>query len=158
MPALAAGGHSANFGWVAPGSSAYWLYAVVTGIVGALGALVLLRSRGLSVGSASSSKLLYMEAGYQLDNCSLRGHHFPALCFQSHSQVRHSLECHVIFVMGLAYALFRWKSNSTAAAALMHFVFLQRRHCQHHDLFCAAFLSGSFFPDSMPRPSEYALA
>jgi membrane protease YdiL (CAAX protease family) len=132
-------------GWVAPRRNIYWLYAVIGGAAGAAAALLLLRGTGMSVGSAPGGELLYgASLGPIIEEITFRGAAFSVIYVTACSSklllrwriglavVVTSLLfvwCHtrsigipwiVIFSMGIAYALLRWRSNSTATTALMH--------------------------------------
>ena len=142
---LGKGQISTYLGWVAPRRNVYWLYAVLGRGTGAAAALLLLRDTGLSVGSAPGGELLYgASLGPIIEEIVFRGAAFSVIYVTACSSklllrwriglavVLTSLLfvwCHtrsigipwiVIFSMGIAYALLRWRSNSTAAAALMH--------------------------------------
>jgi membrane protease YdiL (CAAX protease family) len=132
-------------GWVAPRRWGYWLYAIFAGAAGAGAALFLLHGTGLSVGSAPATELLYgVTLGPVVEEVIFRGAAFSVvyvtacsakvltrwrigisvvltslLFVWSHTRSI-GIPWIVIFSMGIAYALLRWRSNSTAAAALMH--------------------------------------
>jgi membrane protease YdiL (CAAX protease family) len=133
-------------GWVAPRRNIYWLYAVLGGGTGAAAALLLLRGTGLSVGSVPGGELLYgASLGPIIEEIVFRGAAFFSVIYVTACSSKLLLRwriglavvltsllfvwCHtrsigipwiVIFSMGIAYALLRWRSNSIATAALMH--------------------------------------
>lgn len=121
------------------------VYAIFAGVAGACAALFLLHGTGLSVGSAPATELLYgITLGPVIEEVIFRGAAFSVvyvtacsakvltrwrigisavltslLFVWSHTRSI-GIPWIVIFSMGIAYALLRWRSNSTAAAALMH--------------------------------------
>jgi membrane protease YdiL (CAAX protease family) len=132
-------------GWVKPRRKVYWFYAVMAGAVGACAALFLLHNARIPMGSASPTQLLYgASVGPIIEEVIFRGAAFSAIYVTAcssrvlaHWRVGLSIAgsslffvwCHtraiglpwvVIFLMGVAYALLRWRSNSAATSALMH--------------------------------------
>ena len=132
-------------GWGKPRRRAYWFYAVGGGSLCALLVIELMRITGSSLGVASPSALLYgITIGPIIEEVIYRGATFSviyvtacsvesmrklrialpialtSLLFAwSHTRIM-GLTWLLILTMGGAYALLRWRSNSTAAAALMH--------------------------------------
>jgi membrane protease YdiL (CAAX protease family) len=132
-------------GWVKPRRKVYWMYAVMAGAAGACVALFVLHSARIPVGSASPTQLLYgASVGPIIEEPIFRGAAFSVIyvtaCSSrvlSHWRIGLSIVvssllfvwCHtraigiswmVIFLMGVVYALLRWRSNSAATSALMH--------------------------------------
>jgi membrane protease YdiL (CAAX protease family) len=132
-------------GWVKPRRKIYWIYTIMAGAVGACAALFLLHSARIPVGSASPTQLLYgASVGPIIEEVIFRGATFSVIYVTAcssrllaHWRIGLSIVvssllfvwCHtraigvpwiVIFLMGVAYALVRWRSNSTATSALMH--------------------------------------
>jgi membrane protease YdiL (CAAX protease family) len=113
-----------------------------------VGALFILRGTGLSVGSAPATEFLYGVAlGPVIEEVIFRGAAFSVvyvtacsakvlmhwrigislivtslLFVWSHTRTI-AIPCMVIFLIGIAYALLRWRSNSTATSALMHAIY-----------------------------------
>jgi membrane protease YdiL (CAAX protease family) len=132
-------------GWRKPRRRAYWFYAVAGGSLCALLVIELMRITGNSLGVAPPSELLYgVTIGPIIEEVIYRGAAFSviyvtacsmedlrklrialptaltSLLFAwSHTRTM-SLPWLLIFAMGVVYALERWRSNSTAVAALMH--------------------------------------
>ena len=121
------------------------MYAVMAGAAGACVALFLLHSARIPVGSASPTQLLYgASVGPIIEEVIFRGAAFSVIyvtaCLSrllAHWRIGLSIVvssllfvwCHtrvigipwmVIFSMGVAYALLRWRTNSAATSALMH--------------------------------------
>ena len=135
----------AYLGWVKPRSPIYWLYALVGGLSGAAVVALLMRSTGESLGTASENDLFYgATIGSIIEEMIYRGAafsvvyvtacsfntlaHWPtalpvllsSLFFAwSHTSII-GLPWLLVLMMGIGYALVRWRSNSTAASALMH--------------------------------------
>ena len=135
-------------GWVAPRRPVYWLYAVLAGAAGTVGALLILHGTGLSVSSAPTTELLYgITIGPVIEEVIFRGAAFSVVYVTACSARRLSrwrigistaltsllfvfshtrmlgVSWVIIFSMGIAYTLFRWRSNSTGTAALMHAIY-----------------------------------
>jgi membrane protease YdiL (CAAX protease family) len=132
-------------GWVKPRSSIYWLYALVGGLSGAAVVALLMRLTGGSLGTASANELFYgATIGPIIEEMIYRGAAFSvvyvtacsfntlahwqialpvslsSLFFAwSHTRII-GLPWLLVLMMGIGYALVRWRSNSTAASALMH--------------------------------------
>jgi hypothetical protein len=67
-------------GWVARRRPVYWLYAILAGVAGAVGALFILRGTGLSVGSAPATELLYgVTLGPVIEEVIFRGAAFSVV-------------------------------------------------------------------------------
>jgi hypothetical protein len=137
-----------HLGWATPRRQVYWLYSVLGGLAGAFAALAILRCAGLPVGSASATEMLYgVTLGPVIEEVIFRGAAFSVvyvsacsakilmrwrisisvivtsfLFVWSHSRTI-GIPWIVIFLMGIAYALLRWRSNSTATSALMHAIY-----------------------------------
>jgi membrane protease YdiL (CAAX protease family) len=132
-------------GWGKPRRPAYWFYAVAGGSLCALLVMELMRITGNSLGAASPGKLLYgVTIGPIIEEVIYRGAAFSAIYVTACSvkglaKLRVALPIALtsllfawshtgatglpwllIFGMGVMYALLRWRSNSTAAASLMH--------------------------------------
>jgi membrane protease YdiL (CAAX protease family) len=133
------------FGWSNPRRSIYWLCAPVAGAAAALAVIGIVRHAGLGLGADTPGRLLYgVTIGPILEEVLFRGVAFSAICVTASSirvlartrivlaislssmfvAVAHTTTVGVPWVvflgMGICYALFRWRSNSTATAALMH--------------------------------------
>jgi membrane protease YdiL (CAAX protease family) len=132
-------------GWRKPRRRAYWFYEVAGGSLSALLVIELMRTSGNSLGVAPPGELLYgVTIGPIIEEAIYRGAAFSvinvtacsvaglaklrialaialtSLLFAwSHSRAV-GLPWLLIFTMGVMYALLRWRSNSTAASALMH--------------------------------------
>jgi membrane protease YdiL (CAAX protease family) len=132
-------------GWRKPGRPVYWLSAMAGGSICALLIIELVRITGNSLGVAPPSELLYgVTIGPIVEELIYRGGAFSviyvtacsgkglaklrialpvaltSLLFAwSHTRTM-GLPWLLIFGMGIAYALMRWRSNSTAITALMH--------------------------------------
>lgn len=121
------------------------MYAVMGGVIGACAALFLLHSARIPVGSASPTRLLYgATVGPIIEEVIFRGAAFSVIYVTAcssrvlaHWRIGLSIVvssllfvwCHtrtigipwmVIFLMGVAYALLRWRSNSAATSAVKH--------------------------------------
>jgi membrane protease YdiL (CAAX protease family) len=132
-------------GWVKPRRKVYWIYALMAGAVGACAALFLLHSARIPLGSASPTQLLCgASVGPIIEEVIFRGAAFSVIyvifCstkLLAHWRIQLStvgssllfVWCHtraivipriVIFSMGVAYALLRWRSKSAATSALLH--------------------------------------
>jgi hypothetical protein len=135
-------------GWRKPRRPVYWLSAMAGGSICAFLVIELVRITGNSLGAASPGELLYgvaigpiIEAviyrgaafsAIYLTACSVKGLAklrvalpiaLTSLLFAwSHTWIM-GLPWLLIFGMAIVYALERWRSNSTAATALMHGVY-----------------------------------
>lgn len=123
----------------------YWLCAAVAGAAAALAVIRIVRHAGLGLGADTPSRLLYgVTIGPILEEVLFRGVAFSAICVTASSirvlartrivlaislssllfAVAHTTKVGVpwlVFLgMGIFYALFRWRWNSAATAALMH--------------------------------------
>jgi membrane protease YdiL (CAAX protease family) len=132
-------------GWSNPRRSMYWLCAPVAGAAAALAVIRIVRHAGLGLGADTPSRLLYgVTIGPILEEVLFRGVAFSAICVTANSirvlararivlaislssllfAVAHTTKVGVpwlVFLgMGIFYALFRWRWNSTATVALMH--------------------------------------
>jgi membrane protease YdiL (CAAX protease family) len=132
-------------GWGKLRRRAYWFYAVAGGSLCALLVIELMRTSGNSLAVAPPGELLYgVTIGPIIEEAIYRGAAFSvinvtacsvaglaklrialaialsSLLFAwSHTRTM-GLPWLLIFAMGIAYALMRWRSNSTAITALMH--------------------------------------
>jgi membrane protease YdiL (CAAX protease family) len=131
--------------WINPRHRLWWVYALTGGILGALAVIWVVRFAGLSLGTDAPGRLLYgVTIGPIVEEVVFRGAAFSAVYVTASSisglaQWRITLSVTVssllfalahttligipwivFFGMGMWYALLRWRSNSTAAAALMH--------------------------------------
>jgi membrane protease YdiL (CAAX protease family) len=132
-------------GWVRLRHRLWWLYALTGGLLGALVVIWIVRVAGLSLGTDAPGKLLYgVTVGPIVEEVVFRGAAFSVIYVTASSisglaQWRIALSVTVssllfafahttiigipwlvFFGMGTLYALLRWRSNSTATAALMH--------------------------------------
>jgi membrane protease YdiL (CAAX protease family) len=133
------------FGWAKPPQLVSWLYALLSGVIAAVGVLSVVRLAHMSLGAASRERLLYgVTLGPILEEIFFRGAAFSVIyvtasSVKSLARLRITLAIigssllfafahttiigipwQVFFGMGTLYALLRWRSNSTATAALMH--------------------------------------
>jgi membrane protease YdiL (CAAX protease family) len=133
------------FGWIHPRRRFWWTYAVTGGLVAALVVIWMIRIAGLSLGTAPPGRLLYgVTVGPIVEEVIFRGAAFSVIYVTAssigglaNSRIALSIAVSsllfalahttligipwvVFFGMGMLYALLRWRSNSTAAAALMH--------------------------------------
>ena len=132
-------------GWIHPLRRFWWTYAVTGGLVAALVVIWMTRIAGLSLGTDAPGRLLYgVTVGPIMEEVIFRGAAFSiiyvtassisalaqwwtALSIAASSVLFASAHTTIIgipwlvfFGMGMLYALLRWRSNSTATAALMH--------------------------------------
>jgi membrane protease YdiL (CAAX protease family) len=133
------------FGWIHPRRRFWWTYAVTGGLVAALVVIWMIRIAGLSLGTDAPGRLLYgVTVGPIVEEVIFRGAAFSAIYVTAssigglaNSRIALSIAVSsllfalahttligmpwiVFFGMGMLYALLRWRSKSTAAAALMH--------------------------------------
>jgi membrane protease YdiL (CAAX protease family) len=133
------------FGWTKPHRAVSWLYALLSGVLVAIGVLSVVRVAHMSLGAASRERLLYgVTLGPILEELLFRGAAFSVIyvttsSVKSLTRLRISLAiigssllfalAHtktigiplvLFFGTGTLYAMMRWRSNSTATAALMH--------------------------------------
>ena len=132
-------------GWVAPRRRLFWIYAFFFGIAGGFAVILTARAARMGLGTAPSSELLFgLTAGPVIEEMLYRGVVFSVayvtassiarlapvriafavlisswLFAWSHS-MHFSLRAILILCMGIGYAILRWRSNSTVAAAFMH--------------------------------------
>jgi membrane protease YdiL (CAAX protease family) len=135
----------AYLGWIRPRHRRWWAYAPTGGILGALVVIWIIRVAGLSPGTDAPGKLLYgVTVGPIVEEVVFRGAAFSVIYVTASSisglapwritlsvtvssllfALAHTtmigIPWLVFFGMGTWYALLRWRSNSTATAALMH--------------------------------------
>jgi membrane protease YdiL (CAAX protease family) len=135
----------AYLGWIRPRHRLWWAYAPTGGILGALVVIWIIRVAGLSPGTDASGRLLYgVTVGPIMEEVIFRGAAFSIIYVAASSisalaqwwtalsiaassvlfALAHTtifgIPWLVFFGMGMLYALLRWRSNSTATAALMH--------------------------------------
>jgi membrane protease YdiL (CAAX protease family) len=135
----------AYFGWVHPRRRIFWLYALLAGGVAAALVIAILHVEQTPLGQTSPARLLYgVTIGPIIEEILFRGAAFSVIYVTAASikgllglrlaiaivlssllfAVAHTrtmgIPWVVFFGMGTLYALMRWRSNSTAAAALMH--------------------------------------
>jgi len=133
------------FGWTKPRRAVSWLYALLSGILAAVGVLSVVRVAHMSLGAASLERLLYgVTLGPILEEVFFRGAAFSVIYVTASSvknlarlritlaiigssllfALAHTKTVGIPFLLffgtGTLYAMMRWRSNSTAAAALMH--------------------------------------
>jgi membrane protease YdiL (CAAX protease family) len=135
----------AYFGWVHPRRRIFWLYALIAGAAAAALVIAILHAEHTPLGHTSPATLPYgVTIGPIIEEILFRGAAFSviyvtaasikgllglrlaiAIVFSSllfalaHTRTT-GIPWLVFFGMGTLYALLRWRSNSTAAAALMH--------------------------------------
>jgi membrane protease YdiL (CAAX protease family) len=134
-----------HFGWTKPPRLVSWLYALLGGVSAAVGVLSVVRVAHMSLGAASRETLLYgVTLGPILEEVFFRGAAFSVIyvtASSAKSLVRLRITLAIIgssllfalahtktvgvplflfFGTGTLYAMMRWRSNSTASAALMH--------------------------------------
>jgi membrane protease YdiL (CAAX protease family) len=132
-------------GWVKPRRRVFWINAIVGGIAGAIGTISIMHLAGVSLGSAPTGALMFgLTVGPIVEEIIYRGAAFSAIYVTASSSkwlasarialsifvssllfalshgLHLSLRILLIFGMGLGYGTLRWRSNSTAASALMH--------------------------------------
>ena len=135
----------AYFGWVHPRRRIFWLYALIAGAAAAALVIAILHAEHTPLGQTSPATLLYgITIGPIIEEILFRGAAFSVIYVTAASikgllglrlaiaivlssllfAVAHTrtigIPWLVFFGMGTLYALLRWRSNSTAAAALMH--------------------------------------
>jgi membrane protease YdiL (CAAX protease family) len=133
------------FGWAKPSRLVFWLYALLSGALAAIGVLSVVRVAHMSLGAASWERLLYgVTLGSILEELIFRGAAFSLIYVTACSvkslarlqialaiigssllfALAHTKTVEIPFLLffetGTFYAMMRWRSNSTAAAALMH--------------------------------------
>jgi membrane protease YdiL (CAAX protease family) len=133
------------FGWSKPRRAVSWLYALLSGVLAATGVLSVVRVAHMSLGAASWERLLYgVTLGPILEELLFRGAAFSVIyvttsSVKSLTRLRITLAIigssllfalahtktfriplFLFFGTGALYAMMRWRSNSTATAALMH--------------------------------------
>jgi membrane protease YdiL (CAAX protease family) len=133
------------FGWTKPRRAVSWLYALPSGVLAAVGVLSVVRVAHMSLGAASRETLLYgVTLGPILEEIFFRGAAFSVIYVTASSvkslarlritlaiigssllfALAHTKTVEVplflFFGTGTLYAMMRWRSNSTATAALMH--------------------------------------
>jgi membrane protease YdiL (CAAX protease family) len=133
------------FGWAKPPRPVSWLYALLSGVLAAVGVLSVVRVSHMSLGAASRERLLYgVTLGPILEEVFFRGAAFSVIyvtasSVKSLARLRITLAIigsSVLFALahtntvgiplflffgtGILYAMMRWRSNSTATSALMH--------------------------------------
>jgi membrane protease YdiL (CAAX protease family) len=135
----------AYFGWVHPRRRIFWLYALIAGTAAATLVIAILHAEHTPLGQTSPATLLYgVSIGPIIEEIVFRGAAFSVIYVTAVSikgligprlgiataissllfALAHTrtigISWLVFFGMGTLYALLRWRSNSTAAAALMH--------------------------------------
>jgi membrane protease YdiL (CAAX protease family) len=135
----------AYLGWIRPPHRIWWAYAVTGGLVAAFVVIWIIRVAGLSPGTDATGRLLYgVTVGPIMEEVIFRGAAFSIIYVTASSisalaqwwialsiaassvlfALAHTtmigIPGLVFFGMGILYALLRWRSNSTATAALMH--------------------------------------
>jgi membrane protease YdiL (CAAX protease family) len=133
------------FGWAKPPRLVFWLYALLSGALAAIVVLSVVRIAHMSLGAASWETLLYgVTLGPILEELLFRGVTFSVIYVtacpvQNRARLQIALAivgssllfalAHtntvgipllLFFGTGSLYAMMRWRSNSTATAALMH--------------------------------------
>jgi membrane protease YdiL (CAAX protease family) len=133
------------FGWAKPRRPVFWLYALLGGVLAAVGVLSVVRIAHMSLGAPSRETLLYgVTLGPILEELIFRGAAFSVIYVTASSaktlarlQIALAIfGSSLLFALahtntigiplflfsgtGTLYAMMRWRSNSTAAAALMH--------------------------------------
>jgi membrane protease YdiL (CAAX protease family) len=133
------------FGWAKPRRPIFWLYALLGGVLAAVVVLSVVRIAHMSLGASSRETLLYgVTLGPILEELIFRGAAFSviyvtACSVKSLARLRIMLAIigsSLLFALahtktvgiplflfsgtGTLYAMMRWRSNSTATAALMH--------------------------------------
>jgi membrane protease YdiL (CAAX protease family) len=133
------------FGWIHPRRRFFWLYALLAGSVAAPLVIAILHVEQTPLGQTSPARLLYgVSIGPIIEEILFRGAAFSVI-YVTAASIKGLLRLRltiaivlssllfalahtrtmgipwlVFFAMGTLYALLRWRSNSTAAAALMH--------------------------------------
>ncbi len=111
------------FGWAKPPRLVFWLYALLSGVLAAVGVLSVVRVAHMSLGAASRERLLYgVTLGPILEELLFRGAAIigSSLFFALAHTKTVGIPLFLFFGTGTLYAMTRWRSNSTATAALMH--------------------------------------
>jgi membrane protease YdiL (CAAX protease family) len=135
---------STYFGWAKPPRLVFWLYALLSGVLAAIVVLSVVRIAHMSLGAASRETLLYgVTLGPILEELIFRGAAFSVIYVIASSKTLARLQIALaiigssllfalahtktvgiplllFFGTGSLYAMMRWRSNSTATAALMH--------------------------------------
>jgi membrane protease YdiL (CAAX protease family) len=135
----------AYFGWVHPRRGIFWLYAPVAGAAAAALVVAILHAKHTALGHTSPATLLYgVTIGPIIEEILFRGAAVSVI-YVTAASIKGLLRLRLVaaiaissllfafahtrtmgipwlvfFGMGTLYALLRWRSNSTAAAALMH--------------------------------------
>ena len=132
-------------GWIHSGRRIYWLYALIAGAAAAVLVIAILHAEHTPLGQTSPATLLYgVTIGPIIEEILFRGAAFSVIYVTAASIKRHlglrlaiaivlssllfalahtrtmGVPWIVFFAMDMLYALLRWRSNSTATAALMH--------------------------------------
>jgi membrane protease YdiL (CAAX protease family) len=135
----------AYFGWVHPRRRIFWLYELIAGVAAATLVIAILHVEHPSLGQTSPTTLLYgVTIGPIIEEILFRGAAFSviyvtaasikallrprlaiaivlsSLLFALAHTRRMGIPWIMFFAMGTLYVLLRWRSNSTATAALMH--------------------------------------
>jgi membrane protease YdiL (CAAX protease family) len=135
----------AYFGWVHPRRRIFWLYALLAGVAAAALVIAIVHAEHTPLGQTSPATLLYgVTIGPIIEEILFRGAALSVIYVTAASikwllrlrltfaivlssllfAVAHTrtmgISWLVFFGMGMLYALLRWRSNSTAAAGLMH--------------------------------------
>ena len=135
----------AYFGWVHPRRRIFWLHALFAGAAAATLVVAILHAEHTPLGQTSPATLLHgVTIGPIIEEILFRGAAFSVIYVTAGSikgllrlrlaiaivlssllfAVAHTrmigIPWLVFFGMGTLYALLRWRSNSTAVAALMH--------------------------------------
>jgi membrane protease YdiL (CAAX protease family) len=133
------------FGWTKSRRAVSWLYAPLSGVLTAIGVLSVVRIAHMSLGAPSRETLLYgVTLGPILEELIFRGAAFSVIYVTASSvkslarlqialaiigssllfSLAHTntigIPLFLFFGTGTLYAMMRWRSNSTATAALMH--------------------------------------
>jgi membrane protease YdiL (CAAX protease family) len=135
----------AYFGWVHPRRRVFWLHALLTGSAAAALVIAILHAEHTPLGHTSPTTLLYgVTIGPIIEEILFRGAAFSVV-YVTAGSIKGLLRLRLViaivlssllfalahtrsmgipwimfFAMGTLYALLRWRSNSTATAALMH--------------------------------------
>jgi membrane protease YdiL (CAAX protease family) len=135
----------AYFGCVHPRRRIFWLYALIAGTAAAALVIAILQAEHTPLGHTSPTTLLYgVTIGPIIEEILFRGAAFSVV-YVTAGSIKGLLRLRLViaivlssllfalahtrsmgipwimfFAMGTLYALLRWRSNSTATAALMH--------------------------------------
>jgi membrane protease YdiL (CAAX protease family) len=135
----------AYFGWVHPRRRIFWLYTLLAGAAAAALVIAILHAEHTALGHTSPATVLYgVTIGPIIEEILFRGAAFSVI-YVTAASIKRLLRLRlaiaivlssllfalahtrtmgipwlVFFGMGTLYALLRWRSNSTAAAALRH--------------------------------------